>query len=498
VMRGGSGGDEFRLNTTAENGVGETFDGGDGTDTIRIQDQAGGYNLNLKDDYLLSIDRIQFGVAGGSNNVGVIQVFSSQFGAGLSSSLNLYFGLFNQYLQNFEINMDTTTLDLSLVTATNFSAGKAIWIFGEAAAEDITGTGTDDIITGGYGGDTLRGGNGNDTIYSGFFLLDSADSERDTISGGAGNDTISGNGGADLLSGGADSDTVYGGQGDDIIYGGSAQVDATETGNDILYGDDGLDSIYGNGGNDTITGGLGADFLIGGTGNDTLYGGLSQSDTTDLSDDIMRGGDGTDTLYGNYGNDTLLGGAGFDSIYGGEGNDTLYGGAFLVDATDIADFIFGGNGRDDIRGNGGDDILYGEDGDDSLIGGLGSDRIFGGLGNDYLRGGLDADRFVFNTTLNAATNMDTIQNFVIGEDKILLSQGTFAGIDAVLDASEFQLGAAANDINDRIIYNSATGQLFYDANGNVNGSADQIQFALLTVASGALPVLTINDFVMVG
>jgi Ca2+-binding RTX toxin-like protein len=310
-------------------------------------------------------------------------------------------------------------------------------------------------------------------------------------------DTLFGSPDDDVIAGLAGTDTIRGGGGDDTIFGGSAAVDPSETGNDFLYGNEGMDTIYGNGGDDLIVGGLGADFLIGGTGNDTLYGGLSDTDTADLSDDFMRGGDGTDVLYGNGGNDNMLGGAGIDTLYGGDGNDLLYGGALLVDATDFGDTIYGGNGNDDIRGNGGADFLYGEGGDDSVIGGVGADNIFGGLGNDYLRGGLDADRFIFDTTLNAATNVDTIQNFVLGEDKIVLLQAIFTQIGATLDAAEFQLGAVANDINDRIIYNSATGQLFYDANGNVNGSADQIQFALLTVASGALPVLTISDFVMV-
>jgi Ca2+-binding RTX toxin-like protein len=319
----------------------------------------------------------------------------------------------------------------------------------------------------------------------------------DTIDGGAGNDVLHGMGGSDTMYGAAGNDTVYGGDGNDVIFGGSAAVDSTETGNDILYGDRGRDSIYGNGGNDTIYGGFGADTLIGGTGNDRLYGGLSGVDT-DWSDDFMRGGDGIDWLYGDGGDDTMLGGAGVDTLYGGEGNDLLYGGALLVDATDVGDFIYGGNGNDDIRGNGGDDILFGESGDDSIIGGLGNDEIRGGLGNDYLRGGAGADTFIFEITLNAATNIDTIHAFVVNEDRIVLSQAIFTGIGTTLDATEFQIGAAANDIGDRIIYNQATGQLFFDPDGNTLGGAAQTQFAVMTVNPGSLmPALTIADFVMI-
>jgi Ca2+-binding RTX toxin-like protein len=162
----------------------------------------------------------------------------------------------------------------------------------------------------------------------------------------------------------------------------------------------------------------------------------------------------------------------------------------LVDPTDLGDTIYGGNGNDDIRGNGGDDFLYGDLGNDSVIGGTGNDEIYGGLGNDYLRGGDGNDRLIFNSVLNAATNMDTIHAFVVGADDIVLSQTIFAGIGATLTGAQFQLGTAANDAIDRIISN--TGQLFYDADGL--GGAAQTQFALLTNPTG---VLTFNDFVMI-
>jgi Ca2+-binding RTX toxin-like protein len=303
--------------------------------------------------------------------------------------------------------------------------------------------------------------------------------------------------GADTIRGGAGDDIVYGMGGDDFIYGGLAAVDATETGNDTLYGDDGKDSIYGNGGDDLIYGGLGADFLIGGTGNDTIYGGSSSGDTIDFSDDFMRGGDGVDTLYGNGGNDTMAGGAGTDAIYGGFGNDIIYGGALLVDATDTGDTISGGYGKDDIRGNGGVDFLHGNEDDDIVIGGLGDDFIWGESGNDYLRGGDGADKFIFDTELDDVSNVDTIQNFVSGVDDIWLNQTIFAGIGDTLDASEFQNSSlpSSGEGTYRIFYNQATGQLFYDSNGSDAGGSTL--FAVMTVASGALPVLTVADFAMV-
>ena len=464
--------------------------------------------------------------------VGSSELYNIQAAGGI----NLSGFVFQNWGAEDKVFIDASTLGFSIapISITGTSQADTIWGSGQLV-NYLYGGGGDDFIraSGGYGTngypDTYDGGSngaGGDTLsyetaviegvtinllantasggpatydtISGFENLIgtnyadtlTGDNGSNALSGGGGNDTLSGGLGNDTLAGGAGADTITGGGGDDIIYGGAAAIDATETGNDILSGGDGLDSVYGNGGNDTITGGLGADFLIGGTGDDTLYGGLSATDTTDLSDDFMRGGDGTDLLYGNRGNDTVLGGAGTDTIYGGDGNDILYGGALLVDATDIGDTVFGGIGNDDIRGNGGDDMLYGEAGDDSVIGGIGADSIFGGLGNDYLRGGDGNDRFIFNTALNATTNVDTIQAFVVNVDDIVLSQAIFAGIDATLDASEFQIGAA-DAATDRIIYNQTTGELFYDNNGN--GSGGSTLFAILNPGTA----LTLNDFVMV-
>jgi Ca2+-binding RTX toxin-like protein len=446
-LAGGSGNDRFVHNNAAENGVGEIYLGGEGTDTLEFGG-SGSYVYNLRDDLIDSIDKIKFGNPG-SGNFAVAQFYNWQFGSGLSGSLQVEVDAFSIGTNILQINVVSQPgfeIDLSSVTFINTAnAPISVHIIGDVNDDEIFGSTINDLILGGTGGDFIRGQGGNDTIY-----------------------------------------------------GGVAAIDATETGNDRLYGDGGNDSIYGNGGDDIIFGGMGEDFLIGGTGDDQICGGIDGLDTTDLSNDFIRGGDGLDTLYGNSGNDTVLGGAGNDTIYGGAGNDILYGGALLVDATDIIDHIYGGTGADDIRGNGGNDILFGGSGDDSIIGGLGNDEIRGGTGNDYLRGGADADTFIFDITLNATTNIDTIHAFVVNEDHIVLSDAIFNGIGAALEDEEFQIGAAANDIGDRIIYNQATGQLFFDPDGNTLGGAAQTQFAVMTVNPGSLmSALTIADFVMI-
>ena len=63
--------------------------------------------------------------------------------------------------------------------------------------------------------------------------------------------------------------------------------------------------------------------------------------------------------------------------------------------------------------------MRGGDGDDFLYGGDGNDWIKGDFGSDFLKGGQGQDKFVF-FEMESAT--DTIADFEIGVDKILISQ----------------------------------------------------------------------------
>jgi Ca2+-binding RTX toxin-like protein len=93
----------------------------------------------------------------------------------------------------------------------------------------------------------------------------------------------------------------------------------------------------------------------------------------------------------------------------------------------------------------------------------------GGDGNDVLVGLGDADIFAF-TTAPGASNVDTIADFQAGGDRITLDHGVFAALTAgALDPNAFFAGTAAHDADDRIIYDSTTGNLFFDADGNGAG-----------------------------
>lgn len=138
----------------------------------------------------------------------------------------------------------------------------------------------------------------------------------------------------------------------------------------------------------------------------------------------------------------------------------------------------GGAGNDSLTGNDANNVLRGEGGNDALNGGLGNDTLIGGTGNDNLVGGAGADTFVF---YSPSEGIDTILNFDGAEgDTIQISADGFGGGLSVgsLSVEQFTIGATAIDESDRLIYNSTTGGLFFDADGI--GAMAQVQFATLS------------------
>jgi Ca2+-binding RTX toxin-like protein len=110
----------------------------------------------------------------------------------------------------------------------------------------------------------------------------------------------------------------------------------------------------------------------------------------------------------------------------------------------------------------------------------------GGLGNDLLNGGNGFDQFQFNTALGA-TNVDTIQGYIAADDVIVLDRTVFTAFAAAgtLSASAFNTGTTATDADDRIIHDTTTGALYYDADGSGSSSA-AVQFATLTGVTGLI------------
>lgn len=351
--------------------------------------------------------------------------------------------------------------------------------------------GGDDKFYGGTLNDRVDGGGGADKLYT-----------------GDGVDTLYGGGGADLLNGGASGDDMFGGFGNDtyVVDNGLDFVfevdNATGGGVDtvnssvsfqlgsyverlVLTGTDSLEGI-GNGLGNNISGNSAANMLDGMGGNDTIYG---------------MGGD--DVIYGGGGNDVINGGGGADQMQGGAGNDVYFvdnmsdwvleetfegldtGGSDLVRSTvsfEMGDFVekltlmgtaaidATGNGlANAIIGNGAANAIYGEGGGDVISGGGGNDQIHGGAGANILTGGAGQDAFFFDV-LKASSQRDTVKDFVVNTDVVVLNSDAFTGLATTetgfLHADAFGIGNVAATADTRIFYDPTTGILRYDQDGS--------------------------------
>ena len=322
------------------------------------------------------------------------------------------------------------------------------------------------------------------------------------------------------------------------------------SGADDLYGYGGNDTINGGGGDDYIDGGAGRDVFNGGTGFDQLsfakaYGdpnafrgivlNAAAGTVTDAygnaetftSFESFRGTQFADTMTGSAANEQFMGLGGRDRIDGGGGFDEVrfhrdnnHGGlaGVTVDltagtaidgfgrtdtlisieaarGTDYVDRLTGSAVANRLRGEGGNDILDGRAGDDELNGGAGNDRLVGGAGNDTLIGGTGRDVFVFNAALNATTNVDVIDDFSVADDTIWLENAIFTALTATgaLASTAFVANTSglAADASDRVIYETDTGMLYYDSNGNAAGG--RVLIAELDAGLG----LTALDFTVI-
>ncbi|RYF36105.1 MAG: hypothetical protein EOO25_21450 [Comamonadaceae bacterium] len=93
--------------------------------------------------------------------------------------------------------------------------------------------------------------------------------------------------------------------------------------------------------------------------------------------------------------------------------------------------------------------------------------------------------------------MSRIADFMAADDTIQLDNSIFAALaEGALGANAFQSGAqsTAGSADVRIVLNTATGGLFYDADGA--GGADAVQFATLDLVGLVGPV-TAADFTVI-
>jgi Ca2+-binding RTX toxin-like protein len=165
--------------------------------------------------------------------------------------------------------------------------------------------------------------------------------------------------------------------------------------------------------------------------------------------------------------------------------DNRNGDDTIINRGKIAGVVALGTGDSLFDGRGGTSgaILAG-DGDNRIIDGNGTVVVHVGTGDNTITGGPGTDRFIFESALTG--QVDRITNFTPGVDKIVLSQTDFAGIGPVghaLAAADFRFGAHPTTASQHILYDPATGFLYYDPDGN--GPQARMHFATL---SSHLPV----------
>lgn len=125
------------------------------------------------------------------------------------------------------------------------------------------------------------------------------------------------------------------------------------------------------------------------------------------------GTENADFLFGTNDGELIDGLGGDDSLSASDGDDLALGGAG-------ADTIGGGNGDDLILGEGGADLIFAYDGDDQVDAGAGGDIIYSGEGSDTLFGGKGTDSFVFDLEDFEDGSVDTVSDFELGEDKVVI------------------------------------------------------------------------------
>ncbi len=431
------------LNTTVSSNIGLSAGGiyNDGANSILTlvgstvsshtsTDRGGGiYNNGGQVTITNSLIENNFGNLGGGlyNNGGTVIVNNSTFARNNS---NVGGGLMND---NGTVTFNNSTLSNNQATDT------------VSGAINNKGTVLGAIVT--LNASTVSGGVYGNTLNSGLLVITGTNS-GETIQGSRGVDQISGSGGNDLLQGYQGNDTLIGGDGNDVVNGGDN--------NDLLQGGAGNDRLGGLGGTDRMEGG---------TGNDTYT--VNNAAATL----IEAAGEGTDTvrsqiswsLGSNFENLVLLGTGNLNGV----GNSSI-------------NSLTGNSGDNALDGQSGNDQLIGNDGDDVLIGGAGTDTVTGGNGND---------RFVFNAVDEGG---DRITDFVTGNDKIQISAGGFgAGLSVgILAESQFAIGTMTTT-DQRFLYDTSTGSLFFDSNGSAADGRTRI--ATLTTK----PSISANDIVIV-
>jgi Ca2+-binding RTX toxin-like protein len=393
---------------------GDTIDGRAGNDAIN-----GGFGNNTYlfgkgdgKDVLVSYSDTTFGKLNTlefKTGVSVSDVAASRSGADLLLTISATDAI---TIQNF-FNQNNPGNQFNPLQQIKFADG-TIWSLDTIVAHSLTGgtfTGTsgDDIMTGTLQADHFFGGLGDDT----YFVNNVGDAVTESSTLATEMDTVN-----------SSVSFTLGSNIENLTLTGVGAINGT--GNNLE------NLMIGNSAANVLDGKAGADVMIGGGGNDTYI--------VDNAGDLVIETSSVSTQI-----DTVMSALSYGLGTNVE-NLTLTGTAAVNGTGNSASNVLTGNsGANTLDGGAGNDTLSGLVGNDKLLGDIGNDRLVGGAGNDTLTGGTGLDKFVFNTPLSSATNVDSITDFATG-DLIILGKTVFttlAGANVALDPTQFFSGAGA-------------------------------------------------------
>ncbi len=504
TITGNAGGNTITgtaFNDTITGGGGaDNINGGAGNDLLLISSGAGVTAVGGS-----GIDTVVFGGAT------VASTLTLKAGAGIEAViLGTYDAVADTFDNSGIVNNSINAAAITAVTDQE-RIDNGILIMGNWGDNTISGGAGNDLINGSYGKDSLSGGAGDDTFvvtYANEYNVSVTQSGTvaapvftpvdDTINGGLGNDTLlfqdAGPGNLVLNKSMVGIENVVLFSNNDGDPDAQSDVDLSVDASAVTT----ALNITSNDGNNTITGTKLADNIDAGDGNDTLI--IGKGSDHGLAETIT-GGLGTDEVLftSTLKNDMFVLNANDSGIEivslnldaaGNANNASTRVNANLAQN----DLVINGNGGNNVViGGQANDTIYGEAGNDILFGNAGNDTIYGGAGNDRLIGNAGDDTFVFDTALNATTNVDNILDFTSFEDDIVLSKAIFTGltgnVGGQLAGIDFGTGGSAGGAC--ISVDTATGDLYYDSNG-LAGGGTITKFAHVDVAAAL--ALTAADF----
>jgi Ca2+-binding RTX toxin-like protein len=540
VLDGGEGSDIYLIGLASDHPAAEIADSGSsGIDEVRFAATAASTLTLLPGD--VGVERVVIGSglgeAANSSGTGALNIDAALVGNALS------------IVGNAGANVLTGTafadrIDGGAGADRLIGGGSSDTLIGGAGNDVFVADASDSVI------ETSTLASEIDTIETSSSWTLGANLEKLTLlgsaelagTGNALNNVLTGNGGANLLDGGLGADTMFGGAGDDtyvvdnladkvfetatasspVDSGGSDTVRSSISWtlgnfveNLVLEGSGNLgatgnalaNTLRGNAGNNLLDGKAGIDVLDGGEGSDLyLIAAASDHPAVEIADSGSSGIDeirfaataaSTLTLFaGDSGIERVVIGSGLGEVAASSGTVALNVDAALV-GNSLS--IVGNAGANALIGTANADTISGAGGNDSLLGGGGNDRLFGGAGNDSLTGGAGADCFVLDQAPSASRNRDLLTDFSPNSDTIELSLAVFRTLGSSpggLGADQFYSGAGvtrAHDASDRIIYNTTSGELFYDADGNGSGAA----VAIAIIGAETHPLLSHADFALI-